>query len=140
MTPEIKLSVGYLAAEEIPNAKIDIDTELNIESENAIANKTVTEAINEINEKIDNIEIPNISDLATKEELETVNSSLMESIESKADASDLDNFATKEEIPDVSGFALKTEIPDTYTKTEIDDLLGIYIDEVDALIGGEVNG
>lgn len=111
MTPEIKLSVGYLAAEEIPNAKIDIDTELNIESENAIANKTVTEAINEINEKIDNIEIPSISDLATKEE-----------------------------IPDVSGFALKTEIPDTYTKTEIDDLLGIYIDEVDALIGGEVNG
>ena len=140
MTPEIKLSVGYLAAEEIPNGKIDIDTELNIESENAISNKAVTSAINELNEKIDNIEIPGISDLATKEELETVNSSLMESIESKANASDLDNFATKEEIPDVSGFALKTEIPDTYSKTEIDDLLGIYVDELDALIGGEVNG
>jgi hypothetical protein len=134
-TPEIKLSIGYLAAEEIPG--ITVDQELNIESENAIANKAVATAINELNEKVDNIEIPDVSIYALKSEipdvsdcvkngvLESAVNDINASLNLKANASDLKNLATK------------SEIPDAYTKTEIDEMFGTYVDEVNALLGGE---
>ncbi len=134
-TPEIKLSIGYLAAEELP--KQEIDQELNIESENAIANKAVATAINEINEKVESIEIPDVSNFVTKEEipdvsdyvkngiLESAVNDINASLNLKANASDLENLATK------------SEIPDAYTKTEIDEMFGTYVDEVNALLGGE---
>lgn len=134
-TPEIKLSIGYLAAEELP--KQEIDQELNIESENAIANKAVATAINELNEKVDNIEIPDVSIYALKSEipdvsdyvkngiLESAVNDINASLNLKANASDLENLATK------------SEIPDAYTKTEIDEMFGTYVDEVNTLLGGE---
>lgn len=135
MTPEIKLSVGYLAAEELP--KQEIDQTLNIESENAIANKAVATAINELNDKVDNIETPDVSNFVTKEEipdvsdyvkngiLESAVNDINASLNLKANASDLENLATK------------SEIPDAYTKTEIDEMFGTYVDEVNTLLGGE---
>lgn len=134
-TPEIKLSIGYLAAEELP--KQEVDQELNIESENAIANKAVATAINELNEKVDNIEIPDVSIYALKSEipdvsdyvkngiLESAVNDINASLNLKANASDLENLATK------------SEIPDAYTKTEIDEMFGTYVDEVNTLLGGE---
>lgn len=134
-TPEIKLSIGYLAAEELP--KQEIDQTLNIESENAIANKAVATAINELNEKVDNIEIPDVSIYALKSEipdvsdyvkngiLESAVNDINASLNLKANASDLENLATK------------SEIPDAYTKTEIDEMFGTYVDEVNTLLGGE---
>jgi hypothetical protein len=134
-TPEIKLSIGYLAAEELP--KQEIDQELNIESENAIANKAVATAINELNEKVDNIEIPDVSIYALKTEipdvsdcvkngvLESAVNDINASLNLKANASDLENLATK------------SEIPDAYTKAEIDEMFGTYVDEVNTLLGGE---
>jgi hypothetical protein len=134
-TPEIKLSIGYLAAEELP--KQEIDQELNIESENAIANKAVATAINELNEKVENIEIPDVSIYALKSEipdvsdcvkngiLESAVNTINASLNLKANASDLENLATK------------SEIPDAYTKTEIDEMFSVYVDEVNTLLGGE---
>jgi hypothetical protein len=134
-TPEIKLSIGYLAAEELP--KQEIDQELNIESENAIANKAVATAINELNEKVESIEIPDVSIYALKTEipdvsdcvkngiLESAVNDINASLNLKANASDLENLATK------------SEIPDAYTKTEIDEMFGTYVDEVNTLLGGE---
>lgn len=134
-TPEIKLSIGYLAADELP--KQEIDQELNIDSENAIANKAVATAINELNEKVDNIEIPDVSIYALKSEipdvsdyvkngiLESAVNDINASLNLKANASDLENLATK------------SEIPDAYTKTEIDKMFGTYVNEVNTLLGGE---
>lgn len=134
-TPEIKLSIGYLAAEELP--KQEVDQELNIESDNAIANKAVATAINELNEKVENIEIPDVSIYALKSEipdvsdyvkngiLESAVNDINASLNLKANASDLENLATK------------SEIPDAYTKTEIDEMFCTYVDEVNTLLGGE---
>ena len=142
MTPEVKLSVGYLAAEELP--KQEVDQELNIESENAIANKAVATAINELNEKVDNIEIPDVSIYALKSEIpdvsDYVKNGILESAINDINASlnlkaNIEDIYTIDEINEqMTG---KVDIGAVYTKNEIDALLGTYVDEVDALLGGE---
>lgn len=99
---------------------ITVDSELSTTSENPVQNKVITNAINAKQDAGDyalKSEIPDISGLATKEELA-----------SKADSSALSNYATKTELDgkldastynsDKAGFATKTEIADMLTKTE----------------------
>ena len=92
-------------------------------SEKANTSDVYTKA--EIDEKLEEIDIPDVSDLATKEEVQAV--------DAKVDAieiPDVSDFATKEEveavdskvdaieIPDVSNFATKDEVSETVT-TEV---------------------
>lgn len=76
--------------------------------------------------KADRTEIPDISDLATKREVEQkADKSDIPDISGLATKSELEEKADKSEIPDVSGFATKTELSNKADKSEIPDISGL---------------
>lgn len=85
---------------------ITIDSELSTESENPVQNKVITNAINGKQDAGDyalKSEIPDVSTLATKEELAA-------KLDTATYNVDKPTFALKTEIPNISGLATKTEL------------------------------
>lgn len=77
-------------------------------------------------------EIPDITNLATKEEIPSLTNYAL-----KSDIPDITGLATKEEIPVLDNYALKNEIPDISglsTKSETNTALGGKADLVDGKI------
>lgn len=95
----------------------------------------VTDVDTKLATKADVSAIPNISNLATKEEVSAVDAkiatkadaSAIPSIEGLAKTTDVETtYAKKSELPDVSGLAVKTEVETTYAKkTELPDVSGL---------------
>lgn len=85
---------------------ITVDSELSTTSENPVQNKVITNAINGKQDAGDyalKSEIPDTSELATKEELAA-------KLDTATYNVDKPTFALKTEIPDISGLATKTEL------------------------------
>lgn len=85
---------------------ITVDSELSTTSENPVQNKVITNAINGKQDAGDyalKSEIPDVSTLATKEELAA-------KLDTATYNVDKPTFALKTEIPDISGLATKTEL------------------------------
>lgn len=61
----------------------------------------------ELEEALENIEVPDLSDYAKVEDIPDVSN-----LASKDEIPDISNLATKEDIPDISNLASKDEIPD----------------------------
>lgn len=117
---------------------ITIDSELSTESENPVQNKVITNAINGKQDAGDyalKSEIPDTSELATKEELAA-------KLDTATYNSEKANFALKSELPDTSTLATKSEVtsglatkldvatynvdkPTFALKTEIPDISGL---------------
>lgn len=95
----------------------------------------VTDVDAKLATKADISAIPNISNLATKEEVSAFDNKLatkadasaIPSIEGLAKTTDVEaTYAKKSELPDVSGLAVKTEVETTYAKkTELPDISGL---------------
>lgn len=117
---------------------ITVDSELSTTSENPVQNKVITNAINGKQDAGDyalKSEIPDISGLATKEELAA-------KLDTATYNSEKANFALKSELPDTSTLATKSEVtsglatkldvatynvdkPTFALKTEIPDISGL---------------
>lgn len=117
---------------------ITVDSELSTTSENPVQNKVITNAINGKQDAGDyalKSEIPDISELATKEELAA-------KLDTATYNSEKANFALKSELPDTSTLATKSEVtsglatkldvatynvdkPTFALKTEIPDISGL---------------
>ena len=85
---------------------ITVDSELSTTSENPVQNKVITNAINGKQDAGDyalKSEIPDVSTLATKEELAA-------KLDTATYNVDKPTFALKTEIPNISGLATKTEL------------------------------
>lgn len=85
---------------------ITVDSELSTTSENPVQNKVITNAINGKQDAGDyalKSEIPDVSTLATKEELAA-------KLDTATYNVDKPSFALKTEIPNISGLATKTEL------------------------------
>lgn len=85
---------------------ITVDSELSTTSENPVQNKVITNAINGKQDAGDyalKSEIPDVSTLATKEELAA-------KLDTATYTVDKPTFALKTEIPNISGLATKTEL------------------------------
>lgn len=148
---------------------ITVDSELSITSENPVQNKVITAAINSKQDAGDYAlknEIPDVSGLATKEELAgkldtSVYNEEKATFALKSEIPDTSNFATKAEVTDGLAtkldsstystdkptFALKTEIPDTsnlVTKEELNSKANtsdVYTKtEVDSKIDEAITG
>lgn len=117
---------------------ITVDSELSTTSENPVQNKVITNAINGKQDAGDyalKSEIPDTSELATKEEL-------VAKLDTATYNSEKANFALKSELPDTSTLATKSEVtsglatkldvatynvdkPTFALKTEIPDISGL---------------
>lgn len=117
---------------------ITVDSELSTTSENPVQNKVITNAINGKQDAGDyalKSEIPDTSELATKEELAA-------KLDTSTYNSEKANFALKSELPDTSTLATKSEVtsglatkldvatynvdkPTFALKTEIPDISGL---------------
>lgn len=117
---------------------ITVDSELSTTSENPVQNKVITNAINGKQDAGDyalKSEIPDTSELATKEELAA-------KLDTATYNSEKANFALKSELPDTSTLATKSEVtsglatkldvatynadkPTFALKTEIPDISGL---------------
>ena len=89
---------------------------------------TKAETDDKLATKADVTAIPDISGLATKQEVTAaVTGITVPSIEGLAKTTDVEaTYAKKTELPDVSGLAVKTEVETTYAKkTELPDISGL---------------
>ena len=89
---------------------------------------TKTETDDKLATKADVTAIPDVSSLATKQEVTAAVAGItVPSIEGLAKTTDVEaTYAKKTELPDVSGLAVKTEVETTYAKkTELPDISGL---------------
>ena len=96
----------------------------------SIDNKADKSAVEALTKRVDAIVVPSIDNLATKESVET--------LEQKVDAivvPSTDHLATKKSVEDLTKRVDAIVIPsDYYTKTEIDNLIGVAVDKTNTIL------
>ena len=97
--------------------KEELEAVQNVAGSNSVKLFAIESDLVDINQKLDNIETPDLSDYATKDELTSVEAKIP-SIDGLATEEFVDNRIDNLVIPDVSGFATKEELEEAINNIE----------------------